>query len=143
MAGVIASNLADFTIAGVVEVNLDNANDDVLIYGNDGSTNRAIRTDGLGRLITACSTPTKSNVAASASSVTLLAANANRRGLSFYNDSSSNLYVDSSGGTASTSSFSFLMLPFSYFEAPQPVHTSAITGIWTTATGTLRVTEFT
>jgi len=36
--------------AATLEVNLDNANDDVLVYGNDGSTNRALKTDAGGEL---------------------------------------------------------------------------------------------
>lgn len=46
------ANALDVNIkSGVtLEVNLDNANDDVLIYGNDGITNRVIKTDAAGEL---------------------------------------------------------------------------------------------
>lgn len=46
--------------AGSLEVNLDNANDDVLIYGWDGSSNQKVKTDSDGNLqvdiVTAAST---------------------------------------------------------------------------------------
>jgi len=47
------SNALDVNIkssAITLEVNLDNANDDVLIYGFDGAVNRAIKTDAAGEL---------------------------------------------------------------------------------------------
>ena len=34
--------------SGALEINLDNSNDDVLVYGSDGGTNRAIKTDNAG-----------------------------------------------------------------------------------------------
>lgn len=55
----------DATFTGTLEVNLDNANDDVLVYGNDGTTNRAIKTDASGELqvdvLTLPSIPTGTN----------------------------------------------------------------------------------
>lgn len=87
-------------------------------------------------------TGTKSNVSGSASSVTLLAANTSRVGATITNDSSSSLYVDLSGGTASATSYSVLLTSGDYVEVPFK-YNGLITGIWTTATGTARVTEFT
>lgn len=143
MAGTVTSNISDSAVAGILEVNLDNANDDVLVYGNDGTTNRVLKTDTSGRLVQGCATATLTSVAASATSTTLIAANTARRGLAITNNSSSNLFVDISGGTASSSSFSVRLQAFSYFELPQPVCTGTITGIWTTATGAALVTEYT
>lgn len=89
------------------------------------------------------STGTKSNVSGSASSVTLLASNASRKQAIIYNDSTALLYLDLSGGTASSASYSVQVPPGGYFELPpQPIYTGAITGIWASATGTARVTEF-
>src|SRR5579859_6856713 len=51
-------------------------------------------------------TGTKSNVAGSASSVTILASNTSRKGAMVYNDSTAILYLDLSGGVASTTSYS-------------------------------------
>lgn len=87
-------------------------------------------------------TATLSNVAGSASSVTLLAANTNRRMAMFYNDSTAILYLKF-GSTASTTSFTVKMFPEDYYELPLPVYTGIVTGIWASATGACRVTETT
>lgn len=92
------------------------------------------------------STATKANVAGSASSVTLLAANTARRGAIITNDSSAVLYIDLTGGTASTTSYSVVLggsaaAPFEGYEVPFG-YTGLITGIWASATGNARVTEF-
>lgn len=95
---------------------------------------------------TANSTPTLSNVASSASSVTLLAANALRKGATIVNDSTAILFVKF-GSTASTTSFT-VELPArsatasSYYEVPFS-YSGVITGIWASATGSARVTEIT
>lgn len=86
--------------------------------------------------------PTKSNVSASASSVTVLAANTSRKKYCVFNDSSAVLYLDLSGGTASTTSYSVQVQSLGYYESNQPVGTGAITGIWASATGAARVTEW-
>ncbi|HNP72988.1 MAG TPA: hypothetical protein PLO33_10805 [Kouleothrix sp.] len=88
------------------------------------------------------STGTKTSVGASASSVTVLAANANRLGGVIYNDSTAILYLDCTGGTASSTSFSYFVAPGATVEIPAG-YTGAITGIWSSATGNARVTEFT
>jgi hypothetical protein len=81
------------------------------------------------------------NVAASATSVTVLALNAQRRGATIYNDSSTTLYLKL-GATASTTSFTVKMLTDDYFEVPF-WYTGIIDGIWSSATGSARVTEVT
>lgn len=89
-------------------------------------------------------TPTLANVAASASSVTLLAANAARLGAAIVNDSTSILYVKF-GSTASATSFTVCLagsvagVP-AYYEVPFG-YVGIITGIWVSATGAARVTE--
>ena len=40
----------DASFTGTLEVNLDAANDEVSVYGTDGSTLRQLRTDAIGRL---------------------------------------------------------------------------------------------
>ncbi len=88
-------------------------------------------------------TGTKTNVASSASSVTVLASNTSRKGAIFYNDSTQICYLDLSGGTASSSSYSVQMPSNSYFELPGPnLYNGAVTGIWASANGNMRVTEF-
>lgn len=87
----------------------------------------------------ATSTPT--TVAASASSVTVLAANTARRFASVYNDSSSVLYLLlQTGGTASSTVFTIAMAAGSYYEVPE-AYTGALIGIWVSATGNARITE--
>lgn len=81
-----------------------------------------------------------SNVSASASSVTILAANDDRLGATLYNDSTSACYVKFAA-TASSTSFSVAMGPGSYLEVPYQ-HRGIIDGVWVTATGAMRVTEF-
>jgi hypothetical protein len=84
---------------------------------------------------------TKANVASSASSVTILASNALRTGATVWNDSSAILYLDLTGGTASATSCTVKLIADAYYEVPFGLH-SAITGIWASATGSARVTEF-
>jgi hypothetical protein len=87
------------------------------------------------------STATLSNVAASVTSVTILASNASRKGGSVYNDSSSAMYLKQ-GTSASTTSFSFKIPANTLYEINASiVYTGAYTALWDTATGNARVTE--
>jgi hypothetical protein len=86
---------------------------------------------------------TKVSIAAATSSTTLLAANATRKQALTFNDSTANLYLDLTGGTASTTSYTVKVGPGGYFEIPWPVYTGAVTGIWDSAAGSARVTELT
>jgi hypothetical protein len=89
-------------------------------------------------------TATLANVAGSASSVTLQAANTARLGLMIYNDSTALLYVKF-GATASTSSFTVRLGSQQYYELPNnpAIYTGVVDGIWASATGNARVTEIT
>jgi hypothetical protein len=90
---------------------------------------------------------TLSNVAASTSSVTILASNASRNGGILVNDSTSICYVKF-GSTASSTSFSVEMPGRTaaqssiLFLENAPNYIGIITAIWVTATGSMRVTEF-
>lgn len=84
-------------------------------------------------------TSAATNVSGSASSVTVLALNAQRRGATIYNDSTAILYLKL-GATASTTSFTVKMQPDSYYEVPFG-YTGVIDGIWASATGSARVVE--
>lgn len=87
-------------------------------------------------------TGTGSSVNDSATNVTLLSANANRRGASFYNDSSATLYLKC-GSTASLTSFTIPVEPRGYYELPFK-YAGIIDGIWSSAAGgAVRITEFT
>lgn len=88
------------------------------------------------------STGTTTSVAASASNVTLLAANITRIGATIYNDSTvANLFLKL-GATASATSFTVRLVPNAYFEVPFG-YTGIIDGIWSVATGNARITELT
>lgn len=87
-------------------------------------------------------TGTQSTVASSASSVTVLASNANRKGATVYNDSTQILYLSLSATTASTSSYSVQMGAGAFFEVPF-FYTGQLTGIWASANGNVRITELT
>ncbi len=88
------------------------------------------------------SVATTSNVASSASNVTLMASNDSRRGLTIFNDSTSILYVKF-GTTATSSSFTVKMQAGAYYEMPVPLYTGIIDGIWVSANGNARMTELT
>ncbi len=76
--------------------------------------------------------------------MTILASNTSRKGAIIYNDSTAVLYLDLSGGTAASTSYSVQLPANAYFELPGPnVYNGAITGIWSSATGNARVTEWT
>lgn len=97
---------------------------------SDASTIRVTESTG--------ATATLSNVSGSASSVTLIAADTSRRKVVLYNDSTEDCYVKY-GSTASTTSFTWLMAAGSHIEEEH--YNGIITGIWNSATGSMRVSE--
>jgi hypothetical protein len=86
-------------------------------------------------------TGTTSNVSGSASSVTLLSSNTSRKGATIVNDSSAILYIKT-GTTASATSYTVKLSQDDYWEVPYG-YTGRIDGIWASATGAARITEFT
>ncbi len=83
---------------------------------------------------------TLANVASSATSVTLRAANLGRVGIMIHNDSTQILYVKF-GTTASSTSYSVKLIADAYYEVPFSAYRGIITGIWASANGSARVTE--
>ena len=83
------------------------------------------------------------NVAASGTSVTLLASNAARLNFTIENDSDSNVYIKC-GVTASTTSFTKKLLGHGAWSTGDlgVNWTGRIDAIWDSATGNARVTEF-
>lgn len=80
-------------------------------------------------------------VPGNASSVSILASNASRKGAIIFNDSTAALYIKF-GATASTTSFTYKIFPNGTWEMSQnAIYTGAIDGIWDSATGNARVTE--
>lgn len=87
-------------------------------------------------------TPTTTSVTGTASSTTILASNANRKGFSVSNISTSKLYLSFSNPATVANCF-IEMQPGSFLVFDQQlIVTSAIYGIWTNATGAAQVTEF-
>lgn len=90
----------------------------------------------------AARTPTTASVSSSASSVTILASNASRRGFSISNISTAKLYLSFSG--PATTANCFIEVPSGGFLLldQQLIVTNAIYGIWASANGTAQVTEY-
>lgn len=87
-------------------------------------------------------TPATTSVTSSATSVTLLAANASRRGVSIANDSTATLRLSFSS-PATTSNAFIVLQPGSFLLLDQQlIVTNAIYGIWSSANGTAQVTEY-
>jgi hypothetical protein len=84
-----------------------------------------------------------SNVSGAVTSGTLLAANANRKGAVFMNDSTANLFLGLTSAAVSQTSYTVKILAGGYFELPWPVYTGQVNGIWDAATGAVRITELT
>ncbi len=96
---------------------------------------------------TRSSTGTPANVASSNTSVTVLAANANRLGATVTNDSTAILYLLLATSAASTSNYTVQLAGsttggVAYYEVPFN-YTGQLTGIWASANGNARVTELT
>lgn len=82
-------------------------------------------------------------VAASATSVTVLAANNNRKGAIIRNDSTANLYLRLSSGSAVLNQEAVKLLADDVLVLENGDYTQIISGIWSAATGNARVLELT
>jgi hypothetical protein len=143
------------TVAGVAADGAAVSGNPVLMAGTDGTNAQTIATTAAGAVQVhdggnsltvdsiVSSTATGSSVADSATSVTLLAANAARLGVSIANDSSARLYIKC-GATASLTSYTASIGQHGYWECPF-AYTGIIDGIWATdpGDGAARVAEFT
>lgn len=90
------------------------------------------------------SVATESQVADSASSVTILAANTGRRGASIINTSTATLFLRLSSSAATVTNYTVALVQGAYYEVPFG-YTGEITGIWSSdpGNGNANVTEFT
>lgn len=84
---------------------------------------------------------TTSNVASSATNVTLFAANGQAHGRAIYNDSTAVLYLKF-GATASATSYTVQLAANTSYSFPTPVYVGQVDGIWASANGSARVTEW-
>jgi hypothetical protein len=87
-------------------------------------------------------TATLANVASSGSSTTIFAANAQAKGRTIWNDSTAVLYLAFDGSVASTSNYTVQLAAGAYYEFPQPLAGGKITGIWASANGNARTTQW-
>lgn len=78
------------------------------------------------------------SIASSATVVTISGANATRKGLTVFNESTSVLYLKL-GASASNTSYTLQIPAGGYWELPFN-YTGAISGVWATANGFARVT---
>lgn len=83
---------------------------------------------------------TCSNVSGTASSTAILSESKGRKGWSVFNDSSAILYLKF-GTTASATSYTVKLEPGDFYESPEYYANGRVDGIWSSATGTARVTE--
>lgn len=90
-------------------------------------------------------TGTITSPALAVTSFTILAANTNRLGATFYNDSANVLYLGLTSAAVSTTNYTVQVPPNGYYELPNDSlgYVGQVTGIATVATGNVRVTELT
>ncbi len=84
---------------------------------------------------------TLANVASSASNVTLFSAKGDVNARTIFNDSTATLYVKF-GATASSSSYTVQLPACAYYEFPQPTYAGQVDGIWASANGNARTTQW-
>lgn len=98
--------------------------------------------DNLVTMVTAPASGVQSSVASSASDVTVLASNSARKGAYIYNDSTQVLYLLVGSGTSSTTVFTQKMAAGDAFALQPGSYTGVVKGIWASANGFARVTEW-
>lgn len=135
MALTIIETLTDGTQRTQITDGTDNVS--ISTVGGQKALNTAILSNVP---VTGPSTSTLTSVASSITSVSLLAANVNRKGASFYNDSTKNAFI-ALASTASTTLFTIFVPAGSFYELTSPSYTGAVSAIWSTAQGFMRVTE--
>ena len=166
ITGTVATSLTSTTLSavtpGVAAANLGKAEDAVHASGDTGVGMLAVRNDNAATDLTSATgdysfaavdikgaqftrersvAATKTIVASSVASVTVLAANAARRSASIRNSSTATLYLDETGATATSAAATVELAPGGYYELPYPASVNAITGIWSAANGQAVVVE--
>lgn len=139
------TNAANIDSSNRLHVKIANEDDGSVIgrvYLVDSTNSNRVNIDSTGSIQTyqPSTTPTQTSVAGSATTVAILVSNTARKGATIYNDSTAILYLKL-GSTASTTSYSIQMAGGGYYEVPFG-YVGAIAGIWASATGNARITEF-
>jgi len=158
----VGSTTITSLVPGVAATSLGKAEDAVHASGDTGIQILAIRNDNASTTLTSgngdysgiavdptgvvltreapANSANKTNVTAAITSTTVLAANSARKSAILSNDSTSDCYV-SYGGTASTTSYTFLLAAGNQATVIGSEYAGPLVAIWNTATGTMRVTE--
>jgi hypothetical protein len=110
--------------------------------GGSITVDGSVSITGTASISVAARTPTTTSVAGVASSVLILAANNNRKGLSVSNISTSKLYLSFTTPATATNCFIEMQPGAFLFFDHQLITTNAIYGIWTNANGTAQVTAY-
>ena len=110
--------------------------------GTNAGRVAAVDTDGSLYVQTnTCTTAVKTNVTSSATSVTILAANNNRRGAIVFNESTAILYLSYGTTAASLTSYSVRLPANTSWIIDVPTWTGEVRGIGAAANGFARVTD--
>lgn len=148
IANNVTVNITEFPAAAAASDNFANPTTTNVMSMNmvwDGATwDRAPgnSTTGLTQIESRTASSAVTSVASSATNVTILASNAARRMATVYNDSTQILYLKVGSATASTSSYTVQIAASGFYEVPFPVCTGIIDGIWASANGSARITEW-
>ena len=134
-------DIGDVTInnaSGASAVNIQDGGNTITVDGTVGVSGTVTTKE------TRAATGANTTVADSATSVTILASNANRLGATVSNDSSAVLYLLLGSTTASATNYTVRMAQNGYYEVPFG-YTGQLTGIWASdpGDGAARVTEIT
>lgn len=128
----ISGSVRELTNARPMDVALVDANGDQLVTIDTnvtGTVDVNVTNAEVPVTFAAPSTASLSQVASSNTSVTLLAANPNRKKFIIYNGSGKTLYVAFSA-TATTTAFSLLVSSKTLYESELNDYTGVISGIW-------------
>lgn len=117
----------------------------VNIGGTDVYLPAMVLVDDAGTASGEAATSAVTNVAASATSVTLKALNISRRALYIFNAGTSTLFVKLGATATTTTSFTYAIPPNGFWELPDdPIYTGVVDGIWSATGGNgALVTELT
>lgn len=132
------------TIAGPLGRAADAASVSVALSTEDVAILNSVLTQALFIAALKSSTATHSSVNSAATSTTILASNANRKGARIFNTDANALYLDLSGGTAVAASRAQVSLATNTGYDVPAGYTGLITGIWAAdGSGVASVVEFT
>lgn len=115
-------------------INQANTVGNINIINSAGWATYALDSAAVGSVVTA--------IASTVGTVTLAASQTKRVALSIYNASANPLFMKL-GASATTASYSLMMVASGYYELPRPIYNGIVTGIWQTANGSAYISETT